>query len=143
MIQLLVRVPENEYWQQTDDGWESSLPDQVIGVIMAYGGQFTDDPLFGTRTYEGHKLVSYVGNSTWEEIQDFFTKYIPTWNVLAANDTEGNQYVQYDPAVLVNYIPDIVVYDEDGSESSRTRPTKIEHIGRFSGMPDFEPVEEI
>lgn len=140
MIQMIIKIPEAEFWTQIEDGWESSMPDEAIQTIMATGGQFTGDPIIHTRSYYNYKIVNYCGNTTVEKTEAFIDLYGLKWTILAANDVEtGEQLIRYDPDILVDFMSDIATYNEDGQEISRTRPTEIVHIGKFAGMPDFEP----
>lgn len=140
MIQAILKVPEAEYWRMEETGVASSLPDPAVADIQASMGQITADPLQGTRGVNGYKLVNFVGDTTIARIEAFAATYALDWEILAANDAgTGEQFVRYDPAVLIDYLADVVTYGEDGRETGRTRPLAVGHIGRFSGMPDFEP----
>ena len=142
MFQALIKIPASDYWN--DEG--SSLPDEVLKVIDDTSSQFTNDPAWNTRIYEGYKLVNFIGNSSLEKLATFILLFELDWEIMAANDgytdnEEGDRIVNtllgYDPAVLINYIQRKRVYDVDGNFIEEAEPDTIE-FGRFAGYPILE-----
>jgi hypothetical protein len=98
----------------------------------------------GTREYEGDAAchISYDGDL--QELQDSF---LPPMNVVAAQDYDltydydeegniiGGPYGVEIPVPLsfIDFIPDIVTYDEDGNEVGRERPVPPVPMHTFLG----------
>ena len=142
MFQALIKIPEAEYWN--DEG--TSLSDEAMKIIQDTGSQFTNDPAWNTRVYEGYKLVNFIGVSSVGSLTGFIKLFKLDWVIMAANDgytedKEGNTLINtlfaYDPAVLINYIQRKFIYDEDGNLIEEAEPDTIE-FGRFAGYPILE-----
>ena len=58
--------------------------------------------------------------------------------IVRSTDEEGNEEEIVHPFNLpeyLNYLADIIEYDEEGNEISRTRPTEATQVNVFAGMP--------
>jgi len=149
MLQALIKIPEKEYWNETG----TSLSNEAMQIIKDTSSQFTKDPAWNTRIYEGYKIVNFVGNTTIEKLQGFIELFKLDWEILAANagykniEADGEQVrvintlIGYDPKVLINYIQRKRIYDGEGVFVEEVAPTIIE-FGHFAGIPILQPKEE-
>ena len=146
MLQALIKIPKKEYWNETG----TSLSNEAMQIIKDTSSQFTKDPAWNTRIYEGYKIVNFVSNTTIEKLQGFIELFKLDWEILAANDgytmdEEGNKIINtllaYDPKVLINYIQRKRIYDGEGVFVKEVAPTIIE-FGHFDGIPILQPKEE-
>ena len=108
----------------------------------------------GTRQYEGDAACHITYDGDLQELQDSF---LPPMNVVAAQeyrltydyDDDGNVIggphgVEIPvPLSFVDYLPDLVEYDEDGNEVGRQRPTAPVPMHTFAGADQWvwEPAQ--
>lgn len=131
-MDIILNVPENATWD--------SLTEDQQAVIRAAQGQWPEERMPFTRVYEGRKLVTLHVESTLPEIEGFILQNKLDWTVEAAKDQAGT-IKGYDPKRILPFIPDIVTYDENGNEVSRTRPTEVPELNRYMGSPPWEAAE--
>jgi len=69
-----------------------------------------------------------------------------TENVIDENDNiiqagvweiQGTPEYPFDKQTYISFMPDIVTYDEEGNEISRTRPTEAKQLHKFAGYSDL------
>jgi len=61
----------------------------------------------------------------------------PTLRLLGAYRYDGSQVIPMHPSVI-DYMPDIVTYDENGTELTRTRPTEVSDVNLGLGQSPRE-----
>ena len=102
----------------------------------------------GTRQYEGRAACHITYDGDLQELQDSF---LPPMTVVAAQeyhltydyDDEGNVIggpygVEIPvPESFIDYLPDIVEYDDDGNEIGRTRPVAPVPLHTFGGADQW------
>ena len=102
----------------------------------------------GTIAYEGQAACHITYNGDLQELQDSF---LPPMSVVAAQqyrltydyDDEGNVVggphgVEIPvPVSFVNFLPDLVEYDDEGNEISRTRPVAPVPLHVFTGADQW------
>jgi len=52
-------------------------------------------------------------------------------------EIQGTPEYSFNSKEYIKFMPDIVVYDEEGVELSRTRPTKAKQLHKYSGYGDL------
>jgi len=129
------------------------MPDNLRRIIvLRLGTEFQADTykLIGTREFE-NRFAVYTFTEALPDELDFLCLLMRNsgfdWQFVAgqssqktkeAINAEGNKTLEVDvykpvPASFLDYIEDIVEYDEEGLELNRTRPTEIPQLHTHLG----------
>lgn len=142
MNQFLIKVPKDEILEITEDGWNSTLPDDAVQRILDVKGKITSNMLFGTRTYYDYKLIVFIGAASLTKVISFIEEFNLSWTIMAATSNTGDILHAYDPNTVIKFMESIVERDNDGNITDTYRPTEITSISGFDGFPRFYAVGE-
>ena len=125
MIQLLVGVPEDQRIPDLPQSVQTALQN---GRVRSHTGAFMPG---APKIVGGYRLVHLIADYTAQQINDFLTAHPELdWQIGYAADLfprESDNAIkvwQTPHPQLVNYLADIVEYDENGNPISTTPPTE-------------------
>ena len=98
-------------------------------------GLFRHDA-FGGRTWTLYSLY-FDPETVMQEVATLRAKFGPAIKTLAGWEWDGTRLLAFPLNTrLLEFLPDIVTYDEDGNETSRTRPTVATDVNKRFGQGD-------
>lgn len=88
MLQYLIKVPAMEKIKALKEIEQEDLTisDEAQKKFKDTNSQLTNDILWNTRVYKGHKLINFVTKMSLEEFENYIKEEKLAWAVLAAND---------------------------------------------------------
>lgn len=127
-LNVWVGVPDDKL-----DAWDGPAPTDAGDTDVNPRTNWTTHGLYRKDTNAGQEWTLrtvYVENSPgW---QGRLLQGFPTLRLLGAWEQDGTRVIPLHPRVL-EYMPDDVVFNEDRSEASRTRPTEPKDVNLGMG----------
>ncbi|MBE9515970.1 MAG: hypothetical protein IME93_03215 [Proteobacteria bacterium] len=137
---VLLIVPQNTN--------PDNLPKPVAETMETAGAVRlgTSDILPGTRVFNGKKLAAYkVDDVDILILESMISYHGLVWSIVGQQsgrkvDENGNPSTQraIGKASILDYMADVVTYDENGTEISRVRPTDVTSLPRFLGHSPWQ-----
>lgn len=128
-IELILNVPESV---QIDPIATPQLHDAIKSV----GGVWTGDPQPGTRTHDGRKLIVARSRSDVAAVETMIESLSLDWQIVGAREPDGTVIVQPAEADVIDFMPDVPVYDEQGEITGYERPAEA-RLGHYAGAPPW------
>lgn len=152
MQNVILSVPDSLDVLQQDGNGDFLVGNDVIAQINAVSGEWPDGGIMpGTQPANSkkliHALVDIDAANPLVALEVLVLAYELDWVIEAMQEVMPTQEVQevdgenvlvnvpvvYKavPQSLLDYIPDIVTYDEEGNETSRERPTIVPQLHQY------------
>ena len=121
MKQFIIEVPENETFDDLNEDAKAS--------IASLQGQYAQGNLVGSESFEGYRLKLVLANIEPEAFEELIDNTLGLdWLIVAS---EG---VEIEPALILPYMSDISVFDDEDEVVSSEEVTDItDKLQTFSG----------
>ena len=121
MKQFIIEVPENETFHDLSDDAKTS--------ITSLQGQYAQGNLVGSEPFKGYRLKLVLANIEPEAFEELIDNTLGfDWIFVAS---EG---VEIEPALILPYMSDISIFDDEGDVVSTEEVTDIkDKLQTFSG----------